>query len=488
VHPRRLLETSTFRLALVYLALFGVSALALLGYLYWATAGVLERQIAETIEAEIQGLVEQYRSEGLPRLHNVIERRSAAHPDRASVYLLTTPFGGAIAGNIDRWPLVTPDDQGWITFTVEERGEAGELVLRRARARIFLLSGGFRLLVGREVEDRLQMQSQLRTALGWGLALTLILGLAGGFLMSRGMLRRIEAINRTTRRIMAGDLSQRIELRGSRDEFDQLAENLNAMLDQIERLLDGMRQVSDNIAHDLRTPLNRIRARIEVALIGRLDEAEARALLEQTLTDAEAMIGTFNALLAIARAEAGSERAPLEPVDLEALTADLAELYGPLAEDKGLQFSRSCPPGLQTPGNRELLAQALANLLDNAIKYTPAGGWVRLDARHGPGGPVVSVSDTGPGIPEGDRERVLERFVRLEAHRSTPGNGLGLSLVRAVARLHGARLTLHDNQPGLTVRLGFSATPEAGRGRAAAPGARPEAAREPAGTAAGRQP
>jgi signal transduction histidine kinase len=457
VHPRRLLETSTFRLALVYLALFGVSALALLGYLYWATAGVLERQITETIQAEIEGLVEQYRSEGLPRLHSVIERRSAAHPDRASVYLLTTPFGGAIAGNIDRWPRTAPDDQGWITFTIEERRE-GELILRRARARIFLLSGGFRLLVGREVEDRLQMQSQLRQALGWGLALTLILGLAGGFLMSRGMLRRIEAINRTTRRIMAGDLGQRIELRGSRDEFDQLAENLNAMLDQIERLLDGMRQVSDNIAHDLRTPLNRIRARIEVALLGRLDEQEARALLEHTLADAEAMIGTFNALLAIARAEAGSERAPFEPVDLAELTADLAELYGPLAEDKGLQFSSTCPPGLEIVANRQLLAQALANLLDNAIKYTPAGGKVRLEARWSPGGPVVSVDDTGPGIPEADRERVLERFVRLEAHRSTPGNGLGLSLVKAVARLHRAAISLHDNQPGLSVRLCFSGT------------------------------
>jgi signal transduction histidine kinase len=490
VHPRRLLETSTFRLALVYLALFGVSALALLGYLYWATAGVLERQITETIQAEIEGLVEQYRSEGLPRLHSVIERRSAAHPDRASVYLLTTPFGGAIAGNIDRWPQARPDDQGWITFTIEERGEDGQLLLRRARARIFLLSGGFRLLVGREVEDRLQMQSQLRQALGWGLALTLILGLAGGFVMSRGMLRRIEAINRTTRQIMAGDLGQRIELRGSRDEFDQLAENLNAMLDQIERLLDGMRQVSDNIAHDLRTPLNRIRARIEVALLGRLDEAEARALLEQTLADAEAMIGTFNALLAIARAEAGSERAPFESVDLDELTADLAELYGPLAEDKGLQFSSTCTPGLEIVANRQLLAQALANLLDNAIKYTPAGGEVRLEAHWSPGGPIVRIDDTGPGIPEADRERVLERFVRLEAHRSTPGNGLGLSLVKAVARLHGATISLHDNQPGLSVRLIFPGAERAKQHpplgvRAAAPASSPDPARGPAEARAG---
>jgi signal transduction histidine kinase len=459
VHLVRLLETSTFRLALIYLALFGVSGLALLGYLYFATAGVMERQTAETIQAEIAGLYEQYRAEGLDRLRRVIERRSAAYPNRASVYLLADPLGRPIAGNLDRWPNVGPGKDDWLQFTVEVRPQDAQAEQRRALARGFLLTGGFRLLVGREIEERIAIQSMLRQAIGWGLALTLLLGLVGGYVASRGMLSRVEAINRTTRQIMAGDLGQRIAVRGTRDEFDQLAENLNAMLDQIERLLDGMRQVTDNIAHDLRTPLNRLRARVEVALLRDLDAADARALLEQTLTDVEAMIGTFNALLAIARAEAGSERASFEPIDLAALTADLAELYGPLAEEKGIVFARSCPDGLRVSGNRELLAQALANLLDNAIKYTPESGVVELQVTRGSRAPVITIADSGPGIPAGDRERVLERFARLETHRSTPGNGLGLSLVKAVAMLHGASLRLEDNHPGLRVRLEFSEMP-----------------------------
>jgi signal transduction histidine kinase len=457
VRLKRLLETSTFRWALIYLALFGVSALALLGFLYVATAGVMERQTADTIQAEISGLADQYRSQGLAGLRQVIERRSAAQPHRASVYLLVDPLGQRIAGNLDRWPDVQPDADGWIDFSVQvPTGDTFER--RRAHAASFGLDGGFRLLVGREVEDRLQIQSLIKQAIGWGLALTLLLGLAGGFAISRGMLGRVDAINRTTRRIMAGELGQRIALSGSRDEFDQLAANLNAMLDQIERLLQGMRQVTDNIAHDLRTPLNRLRSRIEVALMGEPDRAESRAVLEQTLVDAETMIGTFNALLEIARAEAGSDRAGFEPVDLAKLTRDLAELYAPLAEDQNVTFERSCPPDAWVRANEHLLAQAIANLLDNAIKYTPAGGQARLGVERTPRGFAITVADTGPGIPAADRERVLERFVRLDATRSTPGNGLGLSLVNAVAKLHGTQLVLGDNQPGLTVRLELPAS------------------------------
>jgi signal transduction histidine kinase len=331
---------------------------------------------------------------------------------------------------------------------------------RHARAQAFMVSSDFRLLVGRDVEDRFQIQTLIKRALGWGLALTLLLGLAGGYLVSRGMLGRVDAINRTTRRIMAGDLSQRIALKGSSDEFDQLAGNLNAMLDQIERLLAGMRQVTDNVAHDLRTPLNRLRSRIEVALLQEPGRAETRELLEATLADAEAMIGTFNALLEIARAEAGSERTGFETVDLEALGQDLADLYRPLAEDKELTFDFHCSRGLRMRANRHLLAQALANLLDNAIKYTPAAGRVSLALEHGPTGPSITVADSGPGILEADRKRVLERFVRLDGTRSTPGNGLGLSLVDAVAKLHGATLTLADNRPGLRVSLAFRAPPD----------------------------
>jgi signal transduction histidine kinase len=468
VSLRRLLETSTFRLALTYLASFGVSALALLGFLYYATAGVMERQTEETIQAEIGGLAEQYRAEGLPRLREVIAQRSAAQPHRSSIYLLVDPHGRRVAGNLDRWPDVVPGPDGWLTFAIEVTPDGETVQQRRARAASFLLDEGFRLLVGREVEDRLQIETQIRRTLGWGLALTLLLGLAGGFVMSRGMLGRVDAINRTTRRIMAGDLSQRIALRGSRDEFDQLAANLNAMLDQIERLLGGMRQVTDNIAHDLRTPLNRLRSRIEVALLQEPGRAETRALLEATLADAQAMIATFNALLDIARAEAGSERGGFEEVDLAALSRDLADLYRPAAEDKQLSFEYHCAPGMRVRANRHLLAQALANLLDNAIKYTAPGSRVRLHVERGANGPVIAVADSGPGIAEADRERVLQRFVRLDGTRSTPGNGLGLSLVDAVAKLHGAELTLADNCPGLTVSLAFRALEEERAQKAAA--------------------
>jgi signal transduction histidine kinase len=448
----RLLETSTFRLALIYLALFGVSALALLGFLYFRTAVVMKQQTEETIEAEITGLQEQYETLNLPGLIQVIERRSAANPNLASVYLLTDAFSNRIAGNLDRWPSGEAGPDNWLRFAIDvPDGDA--VKVHNALGQVFRLRGGLLLLVGRDVESLQKTQALMQKAIGWGVGLTLLLGLAGGFLMSRGMLSRIDAINRTTRRIMAGDLSQRISLKGSRDEFDVLAGNLNAMLDQIERLLQGMREVTDNIAHDLRTPLSRMRSRIEVALLANPDRAEARTLLEQTLSDADAMIQSFNALLSIARVEAGSERATFELVDLSEVCGDVADLYGPLAEEKGLTFTRACPPGLVLHGNRHLLAQALANLLDNAIKYTPAGGQVTLS---GFPGPVITVADSGPGIPAAERERVLERFVRLDGDRSTPGNGLGLSLVSAVAKLHGATLQLEDNHPGLRVSLALS--------------------------------
>ncbi|MGI9509597.1 MAG: sensor histidine kinase, partial [Geminicoccaceae bacterium] len=334
MRPIRLLDTTAFRLTLIYLGLFAISALALLGYLYVATAGFMTRQTAETIQAEIAGLAEQYRTQGLPRLRRVIEQRSAAQPHRASIYLLTDATGRWVAGNIDRWPDAVPGENNWLTFPVSVEPDGLKSENRRAIAQSFRLAGSYRLLVGREVEERLQLQTKIRHALSWGLGLTLLLGLAGGLLMSRGMLRRIDNINRTTEQIMAGDLSRRIALKRTRgDEFDQLAANLNAMLDQIERLLNGMREVTDNIAHDLRTPLNRIRSRIEVAL---LDDSEAlRPVMEQTLRDAETMIGTFNALLSIARAEAGSERAAFEKVELAQVIEDVVDLYQPLAEDKG---------------------------------------------------------------------------------------------------------------------------------------------------------
>ena len=462
MRPIRLLDTTAFRLTLIYLGLFAISAFALLGYLYVATAGFMTQQTEETILAEIEGLKEQYYNQGLPRLREVIAQRGDAQPNRASIYLLVDPRGRRVAGNLDRWPPEARwGEEGWLTFVIAVKPDGVSVESRRAVAQRFWLtgpSGRYHLLVGREVEERLQLQTRIKNALSWGLGLTLLLGLASGLLMSRGLLRRVDVINRTTEQIMAGDLSQRIALKGKRgDEFDQLATNLNAMLEQIERLLNGMRQVTDNIAHDLRTPLNRMRSRIEVALLAEDDRDELRPVLEQTLSDAETMIGTFNALLEIARAEAGSERAAFEEVDLGQIVSDVVELYQPLAEDRQQTIETTLAADQRIQANRHLLSQTLANLLDNAIKYTPEGGAITINLEEGPS---IIIADQGPGIPADDRERVLERFVRLDKTRTTAGSGLGLSLVNAVAKLHDADLTLEDNEPGLRVKLEFGPLPK----------------------------
>lgn len=447
-----LLRTTTFRIAILYLALFGLSALALLGFVYWTTAGFMARQTNETIRAEITGLAEQYRRDGLLRLTQIVLERS--RNQRQSLYLLVGPSGTPLAGNLESWPNAEPDASGSLSFYYERpMGDGSEF--RVARARAFLLRGGFHLLVGRDVSERRELDRLMRTALVWAMALTIGLGLVGGLFISRDMLRRIEAINRTSRDIMAGDLGRRVPVRGSGDELDRLAENLNAMLDQIEALMTGMRQVTDSIAHDLRSPLTRLRSRLELTLLQPPAAADYRVAIEQTIEEAERLLATFNALLSIAQAEAGANREALADLDLGALARDVAELYAPAAEEEGLELDLSAAEGLTIRGNRHLLSQALANLLDNAIKYTPAGGRVAVTvARSGAAADLV-VADTGPGIPAADRDRVLDRFTRLEASRNTPGSGLGLSLVRAVAHYHHATLTLEDNAPGLRVRLRF---------------------------------
>jgi signal transduction histidine kinase len=452
VSARRILRTTAFRLALAYLVLFSLSALALLGFVYVVTSAFTERQLAATIDAEIAGLVEHYRARGLIGLHRAVQRRSTSQPPSGGVYLLTDPMLRPLAGNIDDWPDDLPDGDGVIRFAVDAFPDGEQLERRSALARTFRLGGGYRMLVGRDIEDRVRVQQLIAAAMLWGTGLTLLLGLAGGLLMSRPMLRRIDDVNRTTREIMAGDLSRRLPESGSGDELDELAGNVNRMLARIERLLEAMRQVTDNVAHDLRTPLNRLRSRIEVALMGELAPEQARAVLEAGLKDADGLIFTFNALLDIARAESGAARESFEEVDLGALAADVAELYQPLAEDRDIRLVVQAPQGVRARLHRHLIAQALANLLDNAVKYTMPGGRITLEVQPGPP-PAVVVADSGPGIPECQRARVLERFVRLEPDRSTPGNGLGLSLVEAVTRLHHAELVLEDARPGLAVTL-----------------------------------
>ncbi|MEX0838868.1 MAG: HAMP domain-containing sensor histidine kinase [Parvibaculum sp.] len=454
-----LLKTSTFRLAVIYLALFAASAITLLAYVYWNTAGFLARQTDEAVEAEITGLAEQYRQGGLPLLvHTVIQR---SRDPGQSLYLVLDPAGRVLAGTLDARPAVEPGADGWFDFNYNRKTLDGAEV-KAARARAFFLQEGYYLLVGRDVQERREIESLITNALIWAIGMTVALGLAGGLFMSRNMLARVDDINRSSRDIMEGDLSQRLPIAGTGDELDQLGRNLNAMLDQIEALMTGMRQVTDNIAHDLRSPLNRLRNRLEVTLMQEASPADYRHALERTIAEADNLLGTFNALLMIARAEAGSVREAMTWVDLAAIVNDAAELYEPVAEQSGLTLHVEVQEGLQIRGNRELLSQATANLLDNAVKHgqpqTPdADGSITVSAMADPARPgrgvILAVSDHGVGIPAGERQHVLERFVRLEASRNTPGSGLGLSLVAAVARLHGGQIELEDNDPGLKVSL-----------------------------------
>jgi signal transduction histidine kinase len=271
--------------------------------------------------------------------------------------------------------------------------------------------------------------------------------------MSRDMRRRLEAINRTTLRIMSGDLHERIPVTGSDDEFDQLSVNLNNMLQQIDRLLLAMREVTDNVAHDLRSPLTRLKSRLEVALLTPKSSEQYRQAIEQTVQETDNILTTFNALLSIAQAEGGAARGDMEPIDMSMLCAAVAELYEPVAETRHLSLTTALADSAPITGNRHLLSQAIANLVDNAIKYSTSGGSITLSVGVAGDAVEVVVADRGPGIPEVDRERVLQRFVRLEQSRTTPGNGLGLSLVTAVMTLHDASLVLDDNQPGLKAIL-----------------------------------
>ncbi len=446
-----LFRSLAFRVVVVYVALFALSTGALVAFTYWNTERALDAETDQVIEAEITGLAEQYQRQGLAGLTDVIISRSIR--GNRGLYLLTDRNRRAIAGNLDGWPQVKAKPGNFIEFNYQRR-IGGELETRRARGRIFALMGGFNLLVARDVHERYETQRLLTTTLPWSVGLMLLLGLAGGALMSRNLLTRLDSINNTSHEIMEGDLSRRVPVTGSGDEFDTLATNLNGMLERIERLMRGLREVTDSVAHDLRTPLNRLRNKLEGTLM-RMSESPQSAEIEAAVAETDRLIGTFNALLLIAEAEAGAVREAMTMVDLRVIVEGVGELYEPVAEEKGITLELAPSGALQIEGNKSLISQALANLIDNAIKYTPPGGHVRVTVQDTSDGVALSVADNGPGIPDSDRDRVLDRFVRLEASRNSPGTGLGLSLVAAVARLHDARLELADNAPGLKAILFF---------------------------------
>ncbi len=453
----KLFRTTTFKLTLVYLTVFALFAAFLLGYFALNTRRLITEQITDTVNAEITGLSEQYRQGGIRRLVVAVDAR--ARRPGSSLYIVTNFAGEALAGNVTALAPGILDNPGW-TETAYRRldeAESPEHPDHRALVRVFQLPGGFRLLVGRDLEERERLYNIVLDAGRWSVAIVIILGLAGGLFVTRRVLRRVDAMTETTRSIMAGDLGERLPVAGTGDELDRLADNLNVMLERIEALMYGLKEVSDNIAHDLKTPLTRLRNRSEEALRTAKSEAEYRAALEATIEESEGLIRTFNALLMIARAESGQARDDMSEFDAAEIAHDVGELYEPLAEEKGIALKVEADAPAKVKGNRELVSQALANLVDNAIKYAEPrpgslnGATPEIVVRALEEGDRVflSVADSGPGIPEADRGRAVERFVRLEQSRSKPGSGLGLSLASAVARLHGGELTLADNQPGL---------------------------------------
>jgi signal transduction histidine kinase len=468
----KLFRATAFRLTLVYLLIFIVFAVSLLGYFALNTRRLITEQITTTINTEISGLSEQYSQGGIRRLVIVVDLRSRR--PGSSLYLVTTATGEGLAGNVGSLEPGVLDHPGWLE-TNYRRLEAPEGNEHRALVQIVQLPGGFRLLVGRDLEERERLFGIIANAGQWSLALVVVLGLAGGFFVSRRVLSRIDAMTATAQTIMAVDLAGRLPVAGTGDELDRLADHLNAMLERIEALMRGLKEVSDNIAHDLKTPLTRLRNRCEQALRGNANVAEYRAALESTIAESDDLIRTFDALLMIARAESGHSRDNMAEFDAAEIARDVGELYEPLAEENGLELKVEASTAAAVRGNRELVSQALANLVDNAIKYAKPNGAAK-DAINGAPAEILvkadsegdrimlTVADHGPGIPEADRGRVVERFVRLEQSRSEPGSGLGLSLASAVARLHGGELKLEDNQPGLRSIIALPRAGPAGTG------------------------
>jgi signal transduction histidine kinase len=469
----KLIRTTAFRLTLVYLFLFALFAASLLGYFAWNTRRLINEQIMTSVNAEVGEINNIYERRGLLGLRRTIGNR-ALRPG-ANLYLVTAPNGQALGGNIESLAPGVMGTTGW-SETFYRRLEDQDTADHRALVNVTELSNGFRLLIGRDLEERRRLFGIVAQAAQWSVLVVIVLGLGGGIFVARRVLRRIDAMTGTTQRIMAGDLSGRLPVGRSGDELDRLAENLNAMLERIEALMAGLKEVSDNIAHDLKTPLTRLRNRAEEALAKASNEAEYRAALERTLEESDGLIRTFNALLMIARAESGQARGNMDDFDAADVAQGIHELYEPLAEDNGLTLHVKTAPA-RLHGNRELVSQALANLVENAIKYgqpapalqplsaeatstgAAANGLkdILIEARRDGDQVLLSVTDRGPGIPESDRAHAVERFVRLEASRTQPGSGLGLSLASAVATLHGGALKLTDAHPGLRATLAIPA-------------------------------
>lgn len=445
---RRLLRSAGVRFAVLYALVFGVSTILLAASLRYSTIGLLDRQTHEAIRTDARGLAAHFKTGGLSALVLTLDGRINEDINENAIYLLVDPLGNRIAGNLSRWPQGIDTPHAWYQVPVERSGKRSHALMR-----FYDLPGGFQLLVGRDVSARTQLRRVLRDGLIWALAAMVLLG-ALGALIIRGLFKRALAdISATTRAIARGDLTQRVRRSGHGDEFDELAETINDMLDRITKLMNGVREVSNAIAHDLRTPITRARARLEDAASHARTEEELRGAVDRATGELDGVVKVFQALLRIAEIEAGARRSAFANIDLTPVLEDLAEFFEAVAEERHIAIDTRWPPDLPMVGDRDMLQQAVANLLENAIKFSPPDHRVAISARMDAANIEIEIADEGPGIPEADRPRATERFYRGELARSTPGTGLGLALVAAIAQLHGGVLRLEDNAPGLRAVL-----------------------------------
>jgi signal transduction histidine kinase len=450
------LRSSTFRRALIWIAIFGAVVLALFGYVYWSTASYVLTRSDQAIAAEHAVLHKAYQIAGRSGLVATIEQCIADERFEGGIYLLADPSFTPVVGNLKAWPAALKGAQGWENFSARAlKPDAADRPTLRATFET--LPDGYHLLVGRDIGDLDAFARKINTALALVISLIFVLAGAASISVTRRTVARIEAMNATSRAIMQSGLGRRIPLRGTQDEWDQLAENLNLMLGRIEALMGEVKQVTDNVAHDLRTPLTRMRGQLEKACNRQRNPASDQSLIEDTMAELDGVLRTFTSLTRISQIEASDRRAAFRNVDLTRIAGEVVELFDAAAEERGSHLSLAGDRPVFVAGDRDLLFDMTANLVDNALKHGRAAGRVIVEVRRDEGGAVISVADDGPGLPVDEHANVFKRFYRLERSRGTPGSGLGLSVVAAVARLHGASIEMLDNRPGLKVRLRFPA-------------------------------
>ena len=445
----RLWRSSSVRLAFGYAGLFVASSLLLVGVLWWATAGYLDRETEAVIRTDIAAIHDDMTYRGIAAAIDTIKDRASATTDGHAIYLLADNSLKPIAGNLAEWPREVKPKAGWYQFPLIQSDH-----FRTMEAEEIALPGGYHLLVGRDNQDRAEIRSLIVEGLGWAAVGAFLIAIAGGLWVRRAVLRRVEIINTTASAIVHGDLSRRLPTNRTTDEFDQLAQTINLLLGQIERLVEGVKNTSNAVAHDLRTPLAELRAELEGLIRARGSRTAMVDGVQKAVAGIDRVISVFNALLRLAEIDSGMRRSGFRSVDLATLATEVAELYGALAEEKGATLTLGAKAGSTVNSDPYLLAQAMANLVDNAVKYTPRHGTVSLRVAPDDAGHIdITVADNGPGIPEAEKPRVTERFYRCKGSNEAEGIGLGLSVVEAVARLHEGGFSLNNNHPGLVAKL-----------------------------------